>query len=354
MRLRVVVLVWAVLLALPCFAREKTDVLIMTNGDRLTCEIKGLSQGVLYIGLDYISGTSSVEWAKVAHLESKQLFIVTTEDGSVYTGTLGTSQENGQRPIQLEIRETPETSVPLDTDRIVRMGETSTDFWRRFNGQINFGLNYAKGNDSAQYNFNSLTAYVRERWWAQASYNSNLSTNSGSSPSTRNSLSLQGSHLLDRKNYFYTGGANFLQSSTQGIDLQTSVYAGLGRYLKNTNRTSITLVGGLAWQGTRYTQEVETAEQVNLLAALVAMTIDIFKFNKTNLNVTASVFPALTDPGRVRTNVNATYYVKFFSNFTWNASLYGNWDNHPPPHFSGADYGFSSGLGWTFGLSGIR
>jgi hypothetical protein len=41
--------------------------------------------------------------------------------------------------------------------------------------------------------------------------------------------------------------------------------------------------------------------------------------------------------------------VKLFSNLKWNVSFYGNWDNRPPPNFSGSDYGSSSGLSWTFG-----
>jgi len=47
--------------------------------------------------------------------------------------------------------------------------------------------------------------------------------------------------------------------------------------------------------------------------------------------------------------LNATYWMKFWSNFTWNISFYRNWDNQPPPTFSGSDYGTSTGLGWTFG-----
>jgi len=88
MKLRAVVIGVSLLLALPLWAREKTDVLVMKNGDRLTGEIKGLDEGVLYVSFDYILGTSSMQWSKVAYLESKQLFIVKTEDGSVYTGTL--------------------------------------------------------------------------------------------------------------------------------------------------------------------------------------------------------------------------------------------------------------------------
>ena len=76
----------------------------MKNGDHLTGEIKGLSEGVLYLDMEYILGTSSVQWSKVERLESKQLFLVKTEDGSVYTGTLNTS--NPARPVEIQVIET--------------------------------------------------------------------------------------------------------------------------------------------------------------------------------------------------------------------------------------------------------
>jgi small nuclear ribonucleoprotein (snRNP)-like protein len=100
------VLCSALLLAAPLFARDKTDVIVMKNGDRLTGEIKGLDSGVLYVNMDYILGTSSVQWSKVHHVESKQLFLVKTEDGSVYTGTLNAANTLGGRPLQIEVAET--------------------------------------------------------------------------------------------------------------------------------------------------------------------------------------------------------------------------------------------------------
>ena len=48
----------------------------MKNGDRMTCEIKGLSAGVLSVKLSYAQGTIGVQWSEVAHLESNQLFLV--------------------------------------------------------------------------------------------------------------------------------------------------------------------------------------------------------------------------------------------------------------------------------------
>src|ERR1700756_212570 len=112
MNLRAKVLGFAILLlTLPVFAREKTDVLVMKNGDRLTCEIKGLDEGVLYASFDYILGTSSVQWSKVAYLESKQLFIVKTVDGSVYSGALGTAETGDKRPLKIEVIEGPQETT---------------------------------------------------------------------------------------------------------------------------------------------------------------------------------------------------------------------------------------------------
>src|SRR5664279_1817018 len=91
MNLHTIVLCSVLLLVAPLFGREKSDVIVMKNGDHLTCEIKALNSGVLYVNLDYILGTSSVQWSKVDHLESSQLFIVKTESGLVYTCLLYTS-----------------------------------------------------------------------------------------------------------------------------------------------------------------------------------------------------------------------------------------------------------------------
>ena len=132
--------------------------------------------------------------------------------------------------------------------------------------------------------------------------------------------------------------------------MQSTVGGGIGRYFKNTNRTNISLVFGPAWQNTDYKQAAGPVNNQNLAAAIFYGRAQFFKFSKTNLDITAALLPALSDPGRVRFNTNASYYLKIVSNLKWNVSFYGNWDNRPPPGFSGSDYGTSSGLSWTFGL----
>ena len=331
------------------YARTKSDVLVMTNGDHLTCEIKGLGAGVLYASFDYILSTQSVEWSKVDHIESKQLFIVRTENGSVYTGTLATVGAPGTRPVQIEIASDLEKNVTVASDQIVKMSQTSDRLWQRFNGSINFGLIYSKGNQSTQYNLSTDVNYPRERWSASAGLTSALSSSTGTSASARNEIILTGQHLMRPKNWFYAGIGDFLQSTEQGVNLETTFGGGVGRYLTNTNHAIVSVSGGLAWQSTDYQQAGSVSVKQDVATALVSANVKLFQFNKTNLEVNAVVFPALSTPGRVHFNTNASYYVKMFGDLTWNISFYGNWDNQPPPGFVGSDYGTSSGLGWTFG-----
>ncbi len=348
MKTRFLILLYFIFSAVPLCGRPKIDTIVMKNGDHWTCEIKRLEEGVLYAGVDYVDGTISVDWSKVARLESSQLFLVKTQAGFIYTGTLKTPETPADEPVKIEITEAPSQQVVLARKEIVEVGQTSETFWRRFSGSINGGLIFSKSNSNTQYNLSSQLKYVRARWSAQASYSTALSSSEGATTTTRNQLTISAERNLRWNNWYYAGLADFLQSSSQGIDLQTSVGAGIGRYLKNTNRARIALTGGLAWQGTNYVPSGGLPDNQNLIAALISTRVQAFKFKKTNLNLSASLLPALSQPGRVRFNTNIIYSIEIFNHFWWNFTFYGNWDNRPPATLSGSDYGSSSGTSYTF------
>ncbi len=349
MNARTIVLWCALFLATPLFARDKSDQIIMKNGDRITCEIKGLDADTLYISVDYILSTSSVDWSKVDHVESKQLFIVKTQDGSVYSGTLSTPETAGGRPIKIQILESSDNKAVVDKMTIIKLDETSSKFWQRFNGEIGMGIIYAKGNQSTQYSLNSEVNYPRPRWAANATFNSTLSSSTGTNPATRNEITVSAQRLMRWNNWYYAGLADFLQSSVQGIQLQTTFGGGVGRYLKNTNHAAISVTGGFAWQRINYLESVVPATTQDVISGLIGAQVKLFWFNKSTLAVGTYLLPALSEPGRVHYSLNTSYYVKLWSNLTWNISAYGNWDNRPPPGFASSDYGSSSGVSWTFG-----
>jgi hypothetical protein len=341
------VVLWG--LALPLSARQKTDVIIMNNGDKITCEIKSLQSNTLYVSVDYILNTISVDWTKVDHVESKQLFLVRTQDGTVYQGTISTPKTLGERPKEIEVLEVSEKKVSLGREQVVQVSETSTKFWERFNAQVGSGYSFTKGNESSQYNLSTEVNYVEERWTAGMNYSSNLSSSVGSSTSTRNDLTLSAKRLLRWKHWYYTGIGDFLQSSTQGIRLQSTLGGGMGRYIKNTGSTSFTVYGGFAWQQINYNQQLIAAKTQHVTSALIGTNLDLFQFDRTTLQVKANLLPALSEPGRFNFSLNSTYYVKLWGKLNWNFTLYDNWDSHPPPGFAGSDYGATSGLSISFG-----
>jgi hypothetical protein len=329
------------------FARSKTDVVEMKNGDRITGEVKTLENGVLKLDLDYVDGSISINWLKVARLESRALFRVRLQDGSVYL----TSFARLESPPDGQIKMEPSGQGPLvvDKSKVVGMTQSSESLLERASGQITLGTTYSKGNQTTQYNIGSEFDYVETRWGAMAVYDSNLSSSTGAAPATRNQANLMAYRLFPWRNYYYAGTSDFLQSSVQGIERRTNVGAGIGRYLKNTNRVRFTLLGGFGWQRDRYVPSDLTKRTQNTAVSFLTTNLDVFSFKKTRLSIVVGLAPTLSPSGRLFTTTNVSYYLKVFGKVDWNLSFYGNWDTQPPTTLRGSDYGSSTGLSWTFG-----
>lgn len=330
-------------------AGPKEDVLYMKNGDRMTCEIKTMDAGAMYVSLDYVDGTISVEWSRIARLVSTRLFLVQIDDGSVYTGHIAIDPVEGTDSVLVVITQLDSSRVSYDKSRIAGLSGTSDNFWGRLSGSVSSGISYSKGNQTTTYNVASNVAYPRPKWSAALAFNSNLSSSEGSDASTRNQLNLVFGHLMRWNNWYYTGFGSALQSAEQQISLQTNLGGGIGRYLKKTSNIRASVVGGLVWQETHYESSVTTATTEDMLGVMLLGTLNFVRFKKTSLTLTANAIPSLSDPGRFYFNTNVAYFLKLFGEINWNLSFYGNWDTQPPAGTSGNDYGFNSGLSWTFG-----
>ena len=87
----------------------------------------------------------AVQWSQVAHLESNQLFLVQTESGTVYTGKVSTTGASGNPRIKIEVAEAPIKQVEVAQRKVIKLRQTSQGFWHRFDGAVNTGLLYSKG-----------------------------------------------------------------------------------------------------------------------------------------------------------------------------------------------------------------
>jgi hypothetical protein len=69
------------------------DVVFLKNGDRITGDIKKLTQADLHIDPSYGENVFIIDWNEVEKIESVSEFIAETSDGERLTGTVKTDPQ---------------------------------------------------------------------------------------------------------------------------------------------------------------------------------------------------------------------------------------------------------------------
>ena len=158
--------VWAValvFLAPTLLARDKTDVIVLKNGDRITCEIQGLDRGQLRIKTAYTISTIVVDWEEVDRLESVQRFQIEMEEGDRHVGTLNKRQTGvDESSPGLEVADEM-TSVNVYKPAVVNMRQIGQSFISKLDGSIDYGFNFTRANQQTSSSLNSAIEYETER-----------------------------------------------------------------------------------------------------------------------------------------------------------------------------------------------
>ena len=132
------------------------------------------------------------------------------------------------------------------------------------------------------------------------------------------------------------------------LDLRATVGVAGGRYLVQSNTSILALAGGLIGSLEQYTG----AEKSNWsIEGLFVFQWDWFKFifPKLDSSVSLSVFPSLTDLGRVRFEFNSRISFEIFKDFYLDTNIRDSFDSRPPE--AGAsknDFSLDASVRWTF------
>ena len=121
---------WLLVNLLPCglawgYARDKTDIVMLRNGDRLTGDIVSLEFGILTLKTDNMS-TLSIEWPAVRSVTSKFGFTIERRNGSKYHGVIATSEDGTELTVTSE-----DGVVQIPVDEVERISRLSPNFWNR-------------------------------------------------------------------------------------------------------------------------------------------------------------------------------------------------------------------------------
>ncbi len=129
--------------------------------------------------------------------------------------------------------------------------------------------------------------------------------------------------------------------------LRTLGGGGIGRFLIQDDRRSWSFTTGIA--GSLENRGLDQPDQTGLEAVL-STDFFLFRFNdpKIDLGTVWTVYPSLTESGRLRSNFDIRLRQELVKDFTWDITLYHVYDNQPTQGAEKDDYGIVTSLGYSF------
>lgn len=321
----------------------RTDILIFQNGDRLTGEVKGLERGKLSFKTD-ATGTISVEWDKVASVQSDQYLEVELSDGRRHFGRASQAQPEGKLELLVgsgsNLRE-----VPLaDVIRIAPIEQGG--FVDRLDGYVTAGYDYTKANDLQQFTFTGgLSSRDEKRQWSLDG-STTLISQSGQDDTSRYDISALNRRFLPDR-WFWQGFGSFEGNDELGIDLRTTLGAAYGRFLRQDQKSDWAAYAGLAVTRENFSEQ-PTNESVE---GVLGTQYWFFRYDspEASFNATLNLFPSLTESGRLRSEGRLRARYEIVSDLFFEASFYGSYDSEPGEGAdSKSDYGVTTSLGYSF------
>ena len=355
-RITAAIIAALITISMPASAADKTDFVIFINGERLTGELKSLERGKLRFDTD-ATGTISIEWDNVAFIKSDQNIQVETENGARYLGHLSAATD--EKRLIVEMNSGP---AVLENKHVILMTPIEGVRRDRIDGDVMAGYTFAKAKNVKTTNLSfDLNYRTESRIWSldydtlvtDSSEDEGEDDDEGASEDL--SLALEYTRLLPDR-WLVGGVVRFERNDELGLDLRTSVGAGGGRILHQSNNSSVSLTGAL------FVSREETVVQdialqpeetvgENYLEASVALEWDWFRYDTPELDLTTSlqILPNLTDSGEYRGEFEIELKWEIIEDFFWSLSITDSYDSKvQEPDGEKNDYSIITSVGWDF------
>ncbi|KAA1193329.1 DUF481 domain-containing protein [Pseudohalioglobus sediminis] len=337
---RIEILTLALLLLSPgALASRKTDIINMYNGDRITGEIVTLYGGILKVKTDAM-GTLNIEWPEVASLTSEYHYELRLSNGERLYGSF----DESARPGQIDLV-TLFGKQDIEWLEVVEIRAIEDDFLERLDLYLSTTFSYTRASNIGQVSLNTDISYENEDSRNRLTGRTDIvDSNEERSQSTRFDVS-RATWRGDRADAFRALFANYEDNDELGLNRRIGVGAGIGRYFVDTHRSRLNGVAGLQLISERFAGE-EDNQDVELILTTSFAT---WKFTTPELDIdlSFSLYPSLTDSGRVRSDGNLRIRWELVSDLYWDITAWVTTDNQAE-NDNTVDYAITTGVGWTY------
>jgi putative salt-induced outer membrane protein YdiY len=324
-------------------SREKTDIVTLDNGDRVTCEILGLEYGQLQVKTSAM-GTLNIKWEEVASVQSKFVFDVEVLGAVHHYGTIAAPEDDKKSLVV----KSDGGDVELYVAQVTRISEIDSTFWKRIHGSMSIGYDFTKSTDVSTASAGLNATYRAETFAMSLDISLQQTKAPDEGTLDRDQASFAYQWLRPNRN-FWLGLASLERNEELGIDARLTLGGGLGRYLRQTSFSEFA-----AYAGAGVTQEWVTGDENSQqsIEGILGATWHVFRLvgNETSLSTSATLFPGITESGRYRGKFDITLRKDLISDLTLDISAYYDYDNKPPDQgkTETSDYGVNTSLSYSF------
>ena len=320
---------------------QKTDVVTLANGDRLTGEVKRLDRGRLEFSTDD-AGTLYLEWDKLVSVVATVRNVeVVTNDGRRFLGSLGVAP-----PRSIAVVGLSDTAI-LAMPEVTIIRPIGTSFWRKLDGSVDAGFNYTRSSGVAQLNFNSDTVYQKVA--SRIRLTASLTITEKDDDEGRDDRgSLEMSYLrYPWREWFIISAGRFENNESLGLELRSQIGVATGPRLINSNRGQLAIGAGIVLND----ELGVDVERVQNVEAILLFQSSYFTYDrpKTNLDVSVQYYPSLSNAGRHRVELDAGVKRELLKDLFVALNVFNSYDNRPPnPTADRNDIGVVVSIGWSY------
>jgi putative salt-induced outer membrane protein YdiY len=316
----------------------KIDLVELSNGNQIVCEVRNLERGMLTAKTDAM-GTVSIQWGKVLRVVSPAQFEVELSSGRFLFGAIASPAVN-----RLTVR-TAVGEESVDLSDVVRLSPIENGFWKKLDGSMDLGFSFAQAESLTQWSFNSTVRRRRPQYLNQVTFSSQETIDASSTRVSRNNATYQFQASLGNR-WFLVPQAQFSQNEQLGLDLRSVLSGGIGRYVIQSNRTLLSVMGGATYTREQFKEESGTDRS----EAVGRFTWEWFTFGdgETNFINDLEVYQNLGAEARTRLELVTSFRRKFFKDLYWSINLLESFDSAPPENQKKNDASIAISLGWSF------
>ena len=359
--------------AMNVWSHAKTDVITVSNGDRITGAMTEMTSGKLSVSTSY-AGTISVKWREVSQIDSRYVYEVRLDDGERIYGRFAASDI----PEQLTFRSGGKDRQ-LDIDDVVEVRSIEDKLADKLDLQLSSTINADPRSRELKLQANGSydVRGGRTRFFARVNDNKTIAGEGDErSETTSNSSQFELTREFWRERgtaqSFRVLKAVYSTNDDLGIAHRGSIGFGLGRYLINNLGHEMTVSAGIQGVQERRKSCDESSfdapptrenpipvlgdtnlETCNDTELFFNVSWHLYSFQDLDMDISliGNAYPSLSDWERVRGDMNIQVSWELFDSFYWTVVAGTELDtagDRDDIELSKSDYNLSTGVTWKY------